>query len=484
MDAETKLRDFLNIPYDELKKMNLEVKKDRQAQKPEAYFRAKMRAHLESQAAIKAVTACFTDLEGRFHMLDYDKDFVLAGEDNLTFDGSSIKGFTPQDQSDLRLKIDWASFRWLPADIFGPGKVIVFCDVQNKDGQPYSGCFRSRLKEFARDLLQESGFLANVSPEIEGFLLRGVDAEQNFDEKQGLELVTKGGYYHCLPQDDLRRFIDLCAEAQRALGFENEKDHPEVAPSQFELNYKYDEVVGAADQIQLYKLVCRQAAKSMGCTASFLPKPIMGINGTGMHLNFSLQKNQKNAFYDKNGRASLSKEAWEAINSILHHAKEICLIFNSSINAYRRLDPRFEAPNEIKASPTDRGSMVRIPIGNEKSARIEVRSVAPDANPYLGLYVLASLSVKGINASKLEKEIFAAVREKREKLPGNIHDAIRYFANGAAMKEILGEENHQKFIDLKKEVAHRSPRDLGTKIKYREIVDHHEIRNQMLWTDF
>ncbi len=484
MNSEEKLRDFLYISYDELKKLNLEIKRDRESGKPESYFAAKMKECLRSQAAIKAVTACFTDLEGRFHMLDYDKEFVLEAESNLTFDGSSIKGFTPQNQSDLRLKIDWGSFRWLPADIFGAGKVMLFCDILTQGGDPYPGCFRSRLKEIARRFLKESGTVCYVSPEIEGFLLRGIDAEQNFDEKQGLEPVTKGGYYHCLPQDVLRQFIDRSAEAQRAMGFENEKDHPEVAPSQFELNYKYSEAVCAADQIQLYKLICRQVAKSMGYTASFLPKPIMNINGTGMHVNFSLQKEGKNLFYDKNGKGSVSKQAWEAIGGILYHAKDICLAFNSSINSYRRLDPRFEAPNEIKASPTDRGSMIRIPVGDERSARIEIRSVAPDVNPYLAIFVIANLAKKGIDASAQEKELFAAVLEKREKLPGNIHDAIRYFANSAAMKDILGEENHQKFIDLKKSVAHRSPRELGTKIKYREIVDHHEIRNQMLWADF
>lgn len=478
------LRDFLYIPYDELKKLNLEMKKDRLQRKPESYFREKIVSYLKKEKAIKAVTVCFTDLEGRFHMLDYDKDFILSSENNLTFDGSSIRGFTPQDQSDLRLKIDWTSFRWLPGDIFGSGKVLVFCDVHDKDGKPYSSCFRSQLKKLAKDLYQKEKIVCNVSPEIEGFLLKGIDAEQNFDVKKGLELITKGGYYHCLPQDTLRQFIDRSAEAQRALGYENEKDHPEVAPSQFELNYKYTEAVLAADQMQLYKLTCRQVAKSMDCTASFLPKPIMNINGTGMHTNFSFEKDGKNLFYNKKGEGSLSKEAWEVINSILYHAKDICLILNSSVNSYRRLDPNFEAPNEIKVSPVDRGSMIRIPIGNEKSARIEIRSVSPDANPYLEIFSLISLAMKGIKSSKQDKETFATTQKKREKLPSNIYDAIRYFSKSDVMKEILGEENHQKFIDLKRAVAHRSPRDLGTKIKYREIVDHHEVRNQMLWVDF
>ena len=167
------------------------------------------------------------------------------------------------------------------------------------------------------------------------------------------------------------------------MGFQNEKDHPEVAPSQFEINYGYGEVVTAADQIQLYKLICRQVATNMGLTASFLPKPVVGVNGSGMHTNVSISKNGKNLFWDPKGEEKLSKIGWDFVDRILTHGNDICLLLNPSVNAYRRLDPHFEAPNQIKASAVDRGSMVRIPIGNEKSMRVEVRSVAPDANPYM-----------------------------------------------------------------------------------------------------
>lgn len=147
-----------------------------------------------------------------------------------------------------------------------------------------------------------------------------------------------------MPLDTLRRFIDASAEAQRAMGFKNEKDHPEVAPSQFELNFSYTEVIRACDQIQLYKLVCRQVANNFGLTATFLPKPIAGINGSGMHTNFSLAKNGKNIFYKKDGQDGLSELAWDFILRLLNHAPEISLVFGSSVNAYRRLDPHFEAP--------------------------------------------------------------------------------------------------------------------------------------------
>src|SRR5919112_1484647 len=280
------LRDFLEIPYDQLEEMNLEAKEERLARRPADVVREQRMRYLNDEKRIKAVTVCFTDLEGRMHMLDYDKKFLLKASDNLTFDGSSIRGFSRQQESDLRLSIDTA------------------------------------------------------------------------------------------------------AEVQRAMGFANEKDHPEVAPSQFEMNYSYTEASVAADQVQLYKLLSRQVAACLGMTASFLPKPVTGINGSGMHTNLSVTRQSTNLFYEKDGKDGLSAAGWDFISRILASASDICLVLNSSVNSYRRLDPHFEAPNQIKASAIDRGSMVRIPLGNERSARIEVRSIAPDSNPYMAIYAI------------------------------------------------------------------------------------------------
>ena len=228
---------------------------------------------------------------------------------------------------------------------------------------------------------RKKGYTLNAANEIEGFLFKGSDAERKYHETGKFEYVNTGGYYHSLPGDPLRTFIDTTAEVQRAMGFQNEKDHPEVAPSQFEINYGYGEVVAAADQIQLYKLICRQVATNMGLTASFLPKPVVGVNGSGMHTNVSISGDGKNLFWDAKGEEKLSKTGWAFVDRILTHGNDICLLLNASVNAYRRLDPHFEAPNQIKASAVDRGSMIRIPIGNEKSMRVEVRSVAPGREP-------------------------------------------------------------------------------------------------------
>ncbi|MBN1258858.1 glutamine synthetase [Candidatus Peregrinibacteria bacterium] len=476
---------FLELSYGELEERNLTIRKERASGKTQEHFRKKFLETLEKEPGIKAVTVCFSDMEGKLHMLDYNKKYLLDSYGNLTFDGSSIRGFTAQKSSDLRLALDWSTFRWLPSDIFGHGKVILFANVCNQDGTPYHGDYRSNLVGLAENLKKKQGYVINVAPEIEGFLLAGENAEQVFDEKTGFELASKGGYFNALPQDSLRQFIDRLAEATRALAFENEKDHPEVAPSQFETNYKYTDVVEASDQILLYKVLARQIAKNFGSTACFLPKPIMKINGSGMHTNISLSKNGKNLFYDKNGKYHFSRNGHDFLTGILYFANDLCLAINSSVNAYRRLDPRFEAPNEIKVSPSDRGAMIRIPIGNEKSARIEVRTVAPDANPYLCYFLLIKAGLKGMNAKAPEKKTYYGLYDKPvKKLPGHIYEAIAAFKKSDFIAKTLGEENRDKFLALKEAAAGRCARELGTRVKAGEVWYHHEVTNQVLWNKF
>jgi glutamine synthetase len=476
---ETSLRDFLQIPYDQLEEMNLAAKQQRLDRVPIHKIQEERIKYLTDEKRIKAVTVCFSDLEGRLHMLDYDKKFLLKSVDNLTFDGSSIRGFSAQAESDLRLFVDWSAFYWLPSDIFGAGKVLVFADVREKDGTPYAADLRARLRSFTEELFAKDGTICNAANEIEGFLFKGRDAERRFHETGRFEYVSTGGYYHSLPGDLLRKFIDSAAEAQRAMGFANEKDHPEVAPSQFEMNYGYSEINIAADQIQLYKLLARQVAASMDCSASFLPKPVTGVNGSGMHTNLSLSRAGKNLFWDANGKDGISTQAWDFVHRVLDSGDEICLVLNASVNSYRRLDPHFEAPNQIKASATDRGSMVRIPIGNEKSARIEVRSIAPDANPYLALYTILRT---GLDGPRVENE--GAKRARTRFLSDNIHDALRIFKSSRFLQEILGDKVHGKYADLKQMQADRCAKALGSQVKIAEVQFHHEVTNQYLWSLF
>src|SRR5437660_2319792 len=237
------LRNFLALSDDELEDMNLQAKEQRKNRVAMHKIQEGRLKYLTDEKRIKAVTVLFSDLEGRLHMLDYDKKFLLKSWDNLTFDGSSIRGFTAQRESDLRLGIDWSAFYWGPADVFGPGKVLVFGHVIDKSGEPYSGDIRGVLKNFADGLYKKQGYTLNAANEIEGFLFKGPDAERHYHETTKFEYVNTGGYYQSLPGDPLRTFIDTTAEVQRAMGFQNEKDHPEVAPSQFEINYNYAEVV-------------------------------------------------------------------------------------------------------------------------------------------------------------------------------------------------------------------------------------------------
>ncbi len=474
----SELRNFLELPYGELEELNLRAKEQRKNRVPLEQIQEDRLKYLADERGIKAVTVLFSDLEGRLHMLDYDKKFLLKSWDNLTFDGSSIRGFTAQRESDLRLAMDWSAFYWAPSDVFGSGKALVFGEVIDKDGSPYIGDIRGVLKAFANRLYEENGYTLNAANEIEGFLFNGPNAERRFHETGSFDYVNTGGYYHSLPGDPLRQFIDTTAEVQRAMGFENEKDHPEVAPSQFEINYSYGEVVAAADQIQLYKLICRQVATKMGLTASFLPKPVVGVNGSGMHTNVSISKNGKNLFWDAKGEEKLSKLAWQFVDRILTHGNDICLALNASVNSYRRLDPHFEAPNQIMASAVDRGSMVRIPIGNERSARVEVRSVSPDANPYMVMLSVFKTGIDGTTA-KIKN-----LRQAQRYLPDNIYTALDNFRAADWTTTLMGEGVKGRYADLKQASADRCPRLLGTVVKAPEVQFHHEVYNQFLWNKF
>ncbi len=219
-------------------------------------------------------------------------------------------------------------------------------------------------------------------------------------------------------------------------------------------------------------------AHHLGLTASFLPKPVTGVNGSGMHTNMSLNRGGKNLFYQKDGKEGLSQAGWDFVDRILNSAEQLCLALNCSVNSYRRLDPHFEAPNQIKVSAINRGAMVRIPVGNERSTRIEVRSIAPDANPYLALFTLLKTGVDGPASAKDGKG------ETSRFLPDNIHDAIRLFKSSALMGKVLGEGQQLRYADLKQMSADRCAKELGTRVKVAEIQFHHEVTNQHLWSMF
>src|ERR1700691_2487768 len=224
----TEYRNFLALSYEELEDLNLAAKAERSSRVSAETIRETRIKYLTDEKRIKAVSVLFSDLEGRLHLLDYDKKFLLGSYDNLTFDGSSIRGFTAQKESDLRLFIDWSAFYWVPADVFGSGKVLVFGEVIDKDGTPFGADMRGILKKFSNDKFEKDGYTCNAANEIEGFVFAGLNAEREYYKTGKFEFVNTGGYYHSLPGDLLRTFIDTTAEVQRAMAFQNEKDHPEV----------------------------------------------------------------------------------------------------------------------------------------------------------------------------------------------------------------------------------------------------------------
>lgn len=477
-DKLKQIKEFLEIPYDQLERLNLKAKKQALSELPSETLENIYRKMLAKESGIKAIIICFSDIEGRFHTIDYDKKYFLDKSSSLTFDGSSVRGYAALSDSDLRLVPDWRSFRWLPSDVFGPGKVLLFANITDRNGRIHPSDIRARLSKRLHEMFTKDKTRLYLGYEIEGFLIEEKNAEEQFDERNGFQPVSKGGYYHVLPGTKLKEFIDRAAETQRALGFENEKDHPEVAASQFELNYAFTDALIACDQAQLYKLICRQIAHSMKRTATFLPKPIVGINGSGMHTNVSLFKNGKNLFFDAKGQHGMSQLARKFINRILNHANEMCLILNSSVNAYRRLDPNFEAPNKIRVSPADRGVMIRLPIANARSARIEIRSVAPDSNPYLVAYTTLEVGLLG-------KELHETGKRPRVRfLAGTISEAVKHFKSSDLMIRILGHEAKEKYAYYKELAAERSPSALGSRIKNGEVLYHHEVTNQVIWNSF
>ena len=453
----TEYRDFLALSYDELEELNLAAKADRTNRVAADEIREKRLKYLKDEKRIKAVTVLFSDLEGRLHLLDYDKKFLLGAYENLTFDGSSIRGFTAQKESDLRLGIDWSAFYWVPADVFGNGKVLVFGDVIDKDGTPYSGDLRGVLKNYSDKLYKEKKYTLNAANEIEGFLFAGRDAEKHYHETGKFEFINTGGYYHVLPLDPLRQFIDTAAEVQRAMGFQNEKDHPEVAPSQFEINYGYGEVVAAADQIQLYKLLCRQIASNMGYTACFLPKPVVGVNGSGMHTNVSVSKGKTNLFWDEKGQ---------------EHALRLRLGF-----------PRPHPHPRARYLPDPEPQRELLP-----PARSALRSAQPDqglghrprrdgarAHRQLTLHARRGAR-RGSGREPLPRALLHLQdrhrwQEAQDREPARRPSATcpttssrrsttSKFRSGS--REILGADVQGRFADLKQATANRSPRELGT----------------------
>jgi glutamine synthetase len=403
---------------------------------------------------VRFIRLQFTDLLGVIKNVEIPVSQLQKALDNkMMFDGSSIEGYVRIEESDMYLYPDldtWVIFPWVAEDRVAR----LICDIYMPDGTPFAGDPRGILKRALKEA-EELGFTSmNVGPEPEFFLFK-TDDKGN----PTLELNDHGGYFDLAPVDlgeNCRREIVLTLEE---MGFEIEASHHEVAPGQHEIDFKYADAVKAADQIQTFKLVVKTVARHHGLHASFMPKPLFGVNGSGMHAHQSLFRGSENAFYDPDDRLGLSSTAYHYMAGILRHARSFAAITNPTVNSYKRLVPGYEAPVYVAWSAMNRSPMIRIPASRGLSTRIEARNPDPAANPYLALAVMLKAGLDGIK-NKLElppavdRNIYVMTEEERieagiPSLPADLKEAIDEMVSNEVICEALGEHALTHFVELK-----------------------------------
>ncbi len=405
---------------------------------------------------VRYVRLQFTDLIGVIKNVEVPVDQLSKALDNkIMFDGSSIEGFVRIEESDMYLVPDRSSWLVFPWDS-SQGKVArLICDVYLPGGTPFLGDPRIVLKQVVAQA-REMGFDAfNVGPEPEFFLFK-VDS----NGKPTDEVNDEGGYFDWAPLDlgeNCRREIVLTLEA---MGFEIEASHHEVAPGQHEIDFKYADAVEAADHIATFRLVVKTIARQYGLHATFMPKPVFGINGSGMHCHQSLFKEGKNAFFNEKDEIGLSKIARFYLAGILAHARAFTAICNPTVNSYKRLVPGYEAPSYVAWSAKNRSPLIRIPAARGLSTRIEVRSPDPACNPYLAIAAMLASGLDGIRRelappAPINRNIYIMSDEEKdevglESLPESLGDAIDVLAQDPVLHEALGDHIFMHYIEAKR----------------------------------
>lgn len=410
--------------------------------------------NIVKENGIKFIRLQFTDLFGTLkNVAITDSQLEKALNNECMFDGSSIDGFVRIEESDMYLRPDldtFVIFPWRPQQ----GKVArLICDVYRPDGTPFEGDPRNILKKVLKEA-EALGYSMNVGPECEFFLF-------NTDEKGEPTTVThdEAGYFDLGPVDlgeNARRDMSLALEE---MGFEIEASHHEVAAGQHEIDFKYADALTTADNIMTFKLVVKTIAQRHGVHATFMPKPVYGINGSGMHVNMSLNKDGKNAFVDENGELGLSKTAYSFIAGLVDNIKGIAAITNPLVNSYKRLVPGYEAPVYIAWSGSNRTCLVRVPASRGAGTRVELRCPDPSSNPYLVLATLLAAGLEGIKKDltpppSAEKNIFKMNEDEREaegidSLPGSLEEAIRYMKESELVRKTLGEHAFNTYLKAK-----------------------------------
>ena len=405
---------------------------------------------------VRFLRLMFTDIMGTIKNVEVPvSQLNKVLENKMMFDGSSIEGFVRIEESDMYLYPDlstWMIFPWESEH----GKVArLICDIYNPDGTPFAGDPRGNLKRALKHL-QEMGFTAfNLGPEPEFFLFK-----LDEDGKVTKTLNDKGGYFDFAPTDlgeNCRRDIVLELES---LGFEVEASHHEVAPGQHEIDFKYADVIEACDNIQTFKLVVKTIARKHGLHATFMPKPLFGINGSGMHCNMSLFKDNQNVFFDPEGPLQLSQTAYHFLGGLIEHARAYTAVCNPTVNSYKRLVPGYEAPVYVAWSGRNRSPLIRVPESRGLSTRLELRSVDPAANPYLAMAVLLEAGLDGISREltpppAVDRNIYIMNEEERAEalikdLPSTLHNAIKELRVDPVMVNALGQHIFSNFVEAKR----------------------------------
>ncbi|MEH7413966.1 type I glutamate--ammonia ligase [Neobacillus drentensis] len=404
---------------------------------------------------VKFIRLQFTDILGTIKNVEIPISQLEKALDNkMMFDGSSIEGFVRIEESDMLLYPDlntWVIFPWTAEK----GKVArLICDIYTPEGKPFEGDPRNNLRRVLKEM-EELGFTNfNLGPEPEFFLFK-------LDQKgePTLELNDQGGYFDLAPTDlgeNCRRDIVLELEE---MGFEIEASHHEVAPGQHEIDFKYADALTACDQIQTFKLVVKTIARKHGLHATFMPKPLFGVNGSGMHMNLSLFKNGENAFFEPTGNLEMSDTARQFIAGILKHAPAFTAVTNPTVNSYKRLVPGYEAPCYVAWSARNRSPLIRIPASRGLSTRVEVRSVDPAANPYLAMAVLLKAGLDGIKnkltpPAPVDRNIYVMSKEERIEegiidLPATLAQALDQLSQDEVIVAGLGEHIFEHFVEAK-----------------------------------
>ena len=423
-------------------------------------YTAKQVTDILDKEKVRYIRLYFADILGQLKGMSVTRDeFNEVLVNGQGFDGSSIEGFVRIEESDLQARPDLQTFRIFPWDIAGEKVAMLICDIETPHGEPYEGDPRYVLRRVLKKANEMGYTTFYVGPELEYFY---------FKQNGTPEFIDAGGYFDYGTIDIGARVRKKTVVALESIGIPVECSHHEVAPSQHEIDLKYQNALKMADFAMIYRLIVKEVAMENGIFASFMPKPVFGENGSGMHCHQSLFKGESNAFFDKKADYNLSETGKAYIAGLLKHVKEFALVTNQWVNSYKRLVPGYEAPCYISWGQRNRSSLVRIPmyrLGKEKATRVELRSPDPACNPYLAFAVMLAAGLEGVAkgyalTAPTEDNIYEMNEPERKKrkidsLPDSLENAIKLFEKSTLMREVLGEHIFNSLIANKREEWNR-----------------------------